>query len=179
MKRLFLGLPVPDYLGNALAGLDPGIEGVRWLEATQFHLTLAFLGAVGPEEQALLEEKLGAVEVGRFFLPLRGLGTFPAKGEPRVVWVGVGAGHPHLFQLHKRVNEAVLAAGLEADLRPWHPHVTLARCDRAPRGPVQKFVREHADFEAGLMKAESFALFSSRPGPAGSIYTVEMEFALR
>ena len=176
-KRLFVGLDFPASLTTYLAGLDPGIPAVRWLGAEQIHLTLAFLGGVGADEQRTLQEKLASIRVGPFFLPVRGLGTFPEKGDPRVLWVGTGEGHPHLFQLHKRVVEAALAAGLEADLRPWRPHLTLARCE-ARRPALQRFLKKFAELEAGLVRIEAFHLYSSRPGPAGSVYTKELTVSL-
>ena len=127
-KRLFVSVDFPESLTASLAQLDPGLRGVRWLDREQIHLTLAFLGNVESAKEDVLREKLAAIEFGGFFLPLNGLGTFPAKGHPKILWLGVGRGHPHLFQLHKKITDAALGAGLEPDLRPWHPHITLARC---------------------------------------------------
>ncbi len=147
---------------------------MRWVSAAQLHLTLSFLGQVAPETEEKLQTQLRAIRFSRFFLPLHGLGTFPAKGRPKVIWLGVGQGHPHLFQLHKRVTDAALAAGIEPDLRPWHPHFTLARClDVAPQ-TLARFLRLHAEFDAGLVPIDSFQLKSSRLTAAGSIYQTEL-----
>ena len=125
MKRLFVSIELPASVTNTLAELDPHLRGVRWLEPRQMHLTLAFLGNVSSETQAKLMERLLEISWKSFFLPIVGLGTFPGKGWPKIIWIGVGTGHPHLFQLHKRVQEAQLAVGLEPDLRGFHPHVTI------------------------------------------------------
>jgi 2'-5' RNA ligase len=79
-----------------------------------------------------------------------------------------------LFQLHKRVQEAVLAAGLEPDLRAFHPHVTLARCRDVSPQTIRPFLKAHADFDAGMIHVESFYLNSSELTPAGSVYTREL-----
>ena len=173
-KRLFVSLELPDSIAQVLAELDPHVRGVRWLEPRQMHLTLAFLGNVMAETQEMLSEKLRSISWKPFFLPLVGVGTFPGKGWPKIVWIGVGTGHPHLFQLHKRVQEALLAVGLEPDLRSFHPHVTLARCrDVAPQ-TIRPFLKSHADFDAGMIHVESFCLNSSELAPAGSVYTKEL-----
>ena len=39
--------------------------------------------------EARLRENLGAIVFKSFFVPLIGLGKFPAKGHPKVVWIGV------------------------------------------------------------------------------------------
>ena len=173
-KRLFVSIELPDSLTRSLAELDPHLRGVRWLEPRQMHLTLSFLGNVSSEIQETLSEKLRAISWKPFFLPLIGLGTFPAKGWPKIIWIGVGSGHPHLFQLHKRVQEALLAVGLEPDLRSFHPHVTLARCRDVSPQTIRPFLKSRADFDAGMIHVESFVLNSSQLTPAGSVYTAEL-----
>jgi len=174
LKRLFVSIELPESVASTLAKLDPHIRGVRWLEPRQMHLTLAFLGNVSAEIQKTLSEKLRAIFWKSFFLPLTGLGTFPAKGWPKIIWIGVGTAHPHLFQLHKRVQEAILGAGLEPDLRSFHPHITLARCRDVSPQTIRPFLKSHASFDAGLIHVETFVLNSSLLTPAGSIYTPEL-----
>jgi 2'-5' RNA ligase len=89
----------------------------------------------------------------------------------------VGKGHPQLFHVYKRVQEAALGAGLEPDLRTWHPHITFARCRDVPAQALRPFLTEHADFDAGLARVETFSLYSSVPGPSGSAYARELEVA--
>jgi len=178
-KRLFVSIELPGSITNALTELDPHLRGVRWLDPAQMHLTLSFLGNVSPEIEAILQANLGAIAWRAFFLPISGLGTFPGKGRPNIVWIGVGAGHPHLFQLHKRVQEAALAAGLEPDLRSFHPHVTLARCRDVSAESIRPFLRAHAAFDAGMIHVESFFLNSSELTAAGSVYTRELAIPAR
>jgi 2'-5' RNA ligase len=176
-KRLFVSIELPESIRQHLAEMDPHLRGLRWLEPRQMHLTLSFLGNVANETQDTLMEKLRAISWKSFFLPLVGLGTFPSKGWPKIVWIGVGTGHPHLFQLHKRVQEAALAAGLSPDLRAFHPHVTLARCRDVSPQTIRPFLKAHANFDAGLIHVESFSLNSSELTPVGSVYTRELVVA--
>src|SRR6476660_1422082 len=179
MKRLFISIELPESVTDTLAKLDPQIHGVRWLDLRQMHLTLAFLGNVAAETQETLSEKLRAILWKSFFLPLIGLGTFPTKGWPKIIWIGVGTGHPHLFQLHKRVQEAILAAGLEPDLRSFHPHITLARCRDVSPQTIKPLLKSRADFDVGLTHVESFVLNSSQLTPAGSVYSREIVISPR
>src|SRR5436190_18900465 len=173
-KRLFVSIELPESMTEGLACLNPQLPGVRWLEPRQMHLTLAFLGSVETDIQQTLSEKLEAISWKSFFLPLVGLGTFPSKGWPKIIWIGVGSGHPHLFQLHKRVQEALLAVGLEPDLRSFHPHIPLARCRDVSPQTIRPFLKSHADFDAGLTHVESFCLNSSQLTAVGSLYTTEL-----
>ena len=140
-KRLFVSIDLPASVEKVLVDLDPGIHGVRWVPGNQMHITLGFFPDVAQAVELALHEKLNAIEFRAFFLPIAGIGTFPPKGVPKIIWIGVGHGHPHLFQLHKRVQEAALGVGLEADLRPWHPHVTLARCQDVSGGEFPRFLK--------------------------------------
>ena len=134
---------------------------------------MSFLGEVDAAGEERLREALAAVRVPSFFLPVTGVGTFGGE-RPSVVWVGVGKGHPHLFALHKHIQDAVLHAGLEADLKPFHPHITVGRARGVSRAALKPFLRQQAEIEFDLWRVNGFALFSSRPMPEGSIYSVEM-----
>jgi len=173
-KRLFVAIDLPESTRQLLANIDPHIRGVRWIDAAQMHLTLAFFGDVAEIIDSALREKLNAIEFGAFFLPITGVGTFSAKGAPKIIWIGVGKAHPHLFQIHKRVHEAALAAGLEPELRPWHPHITIARCrDVAPQS-LRRFLQSNAELDAGMIRVEAFYLYSSKLTTAGPIHTREL-----
>ncbi|HWB60492.1 MAG TPA: RNA 2',3'-cyclic phosphodiesterase [Chthoniobacteraceae bacterium] len=175
-KRLFIGLELPPPLRETLAALDPRIKGLRWLPAEQMHLTMSFLGDVDRDAEELLRDALAPVRVGEFFLPVEGMGAF-GGARPTVVWAGVGKGHPHLFALHKHIQDAVLHAGLEADLKPFHPHITIGRVPRGSnlsRQVLLPFLRKHADVEFGLCKITGFTLFSSMLSPQGASHNAEL-----
>jgi 2'-5' RNA ligase len=171
-KRLFVAIDPPDSITDALQALDPKLRGVKWVSPKQMHLTLGFFGNVPPEALEDLKKRLSAIRFGSFFLPVQGLGAFPAKGPPKIIWTGIGKGHPHLFQIHKRVQEAAINSGLEADLRPWHPHITLARCRNVSRPAVRDLLG--GDNEIGMFPVAAFHLYSSQLTPAGAIYTCEL-----
>jgi 2'-5' RNA ligase len=162
-----------------LAGLDPHIRGVRWVDPVQMHLTLGFFDDVPDDIDLALRAKLSAIEFGAFFLPIIGVGTFSAKGAPKIIWIGVGKAHPHLFQIHKRVQEAALAVGLEPELKPWHPHITIARCRDVSAQSLRKFLQSNAEFDAGMIRVEDFYLYSSKLTPAGPIHTRELSVHCR
>jgi RNA 2',3'-cyclic 3'-phosphodiesterase len=173
-KRLFVAITPPAYIQQSLVDLDPHIRGVRWTGRNQMHLTLGFFADVPQDVDLALREKLSAIEFRAFFLPIEDIGTFPSKGPPKIIWIGVGKAHPHLFQLHKRVQEAALVVGLEADLRPWHPHITLARCRGADGSALGKFLKSNVELDAGMFRIEAFHLYCSELTPAGPVHTCEM-----
>jgi RNA 2',3'-cyclic 3'-phosphodiesterase len=173
-KRLFVAIDLPESTRKVLADLDPKICGVRWIEAAQMHLTLGFFGDVPEDVDLALRERLRAVGFGAFFLPIVRVGMFPQKGPPKVIWIGVGKAHPHLFQIHKRVQEAALAVGIEPELRPWHPHITIARSRDVSGQSLRKFLQSNAELDAGMIRVDAFHLYSSKLTPAGPIHTREL-----
>ena len=173
-KRLFVAIDLPDSTRHLLAGLDPHIRGVRWTDPTQMHLTLGFFDDVPDDVDSALREQLSAIDFGAFFLPVSSVGMFSAKGAPKIIWIGVGRAHPHLFQVHKRVQESALAAGLEPELRPWHPHITIARCCDVSTQSLRKFLQANAELDAGMIRVDAFHLYSSELTPAGPIHAREL-----
>jgi 2'-5' RNA ligase len=147
-KRLFVAIDLSDSTRQFLADLDPDIRGVRWTELDQMHLTLGFFGDVREDIELKLREKLSVI--------------------------GFGKAHPHLFQIHKRVQEAALAAGIEPELRPWHPHITMARCRDVSAQALRKFLQSNTEFDAGMIRVDAFHLYSSKLTPAGPIHTREL-----
>ena len=178
-KRLFVAIDLPGSTSQLLADLDPHIRGVRWIDTAQMHLTLGFFDRVPEDIEVQLRQKLGSIQFRAFFLPIVGLGKFPAKGHPEVIWIGVGAAHPHLFQLHKRVQEAALQCGLEPELRPFHPHITIARCRDVPEGALRMFLKSNVDLDLGMFRVDAFHLYSSELTPAGPIHTRELTVPAR
>ena len=106
-KRLFIALELPESCRAVLASLDPKIKGLRWIPPEQLHATMSFLDRVTQEQEEKLQEALTIVRVPPFFLPIQGVGTFGGS-KPTVVWAGLGKAHPHLFALHKHIQDAVL-----------------------------------------------------------------------
>lgn len=175
-KRLFIALELPASCQAELAALDPHLKRLRWLPTAQMHLTMSFLGEVALEKVADLRDALAQVRVPPFFLPIQGVGTFGGE-HPTVVWAGIGRGHPHLFALHKHIQDAVLQAHLEPDLRPFHPHITIGRAKGVSRAMLKPFLQKHAETEFDFVKISGFSLFSSVLSADGASHTEEMRQA--
>ena len=156
-ERLFLALTLPPPVREALAGLAQPMPGVTWTRPEQLHVTLRFLGDVPSDQIEHVMVRLAEIKVASFILPVEGLGTFPPKHPPRIAWAGVGSGHPRLFQLRQRVDDALLATGLPIDVRMFHPHVTLARCTEDAGVPLAQWLRAHREFLAPPFRPLAFA----------------------
>ena len=168
--RLFVAIPVPEFVRQRLAELEREMPGLNWVRASNIHLTLKFIGETDPEQVDPIREALRSIRVGRFLLGVSGLGVFPRRGKPAVLWAGLGNAHPHLFQLHKRVNDVLYGCGIEPDRRVFRPHVTLARCKGVAPASVRNLIKKCGDLETAPFRVEQFGIYSSELGSRGPIY---------
>jgi 2'-5' RNA ligase len=131
--RLFIAVELPISMRRRLApllkqlaGLDPGIRPVR---ADGLHVTLRFLGRVETATEEPIHDL--AVRVASatapFRLSLDGLGAFPGRSRPRVLWAGVGEGRRELEQLAESLGPGLAALGWSPAPGPFRAHCTLAR----------------------------------------------------
>jgi RNA 2',3'-cyclic 3'-phosphodiesterase len=63
---------------------------------------------------------------------------------------------------------------VEANLKPFHPHVTIGRAKGISQQALQPFLRSHAETEFGLVKVTGFELYSSVLAAGGATHRVEM-----
>lgn len=160
-KRLFVAIDLPDYVRDSLRSLREELKGFHWVAPERLHLTLKFIGDVPGQFQDDIERALDTFEVGRFFLPVQGIGRFPDHGTAHAVWAGVGNGHPRLFQLQKRIDDALFNIGIEPEKRRYQPHLTLARVNRASQETVRQYLKRHDAFEAPPFRVKQFHLYRS------------------
>ncbi len=173
-QRLFVAIDLPDEIAERLIAIDPHYHGLVFSPVAQIHLTFAFFASVTSPNAEKLKEKLAAISFRSFFLSVVGLAAFAKRVQPHILWVGVGRAHPHLFQLHKRVNEAALACRLPIEERAWTPHFTIARARGISAAQINSFLKRHRDFDAGMFRVEEFHLYQSTLTAAGSIHRREL-----
>jgi len=177
-ERLFVALALPESVRATLAGLAQPLPGVTWTRPEQLHVTLRFLGDVPAEQFAPILQRLSSVRVAPFVLPVEGVGAFPLNRPPRVLWIGTGSGHPRLFQLRQRLDDALLASGLQLDVRTFHPHVTLARVTEDAAAAAQHWQHMHRAFAAPPFLVEAFDLCASTLQASGAVHTLKQRFPL-
>jgi len=131
VSRLFVALRVPDPLRTAVDELQSGLRTARWLDGDGLHLTLAFIGEVEGSTQLRIEAALAGVSARALRMELHGLGCFPPRGAPRVLWTGASP-KAELASLSRSVRHALGRAGRTPERRRFMPHVTIARFRRPP-----------------------------------------------
>lgn len=178
-KRLFIAILLPDYVRHSLNRLrEDGLKGFHWVPEERYHLTLKFIGDIPGQFQERLEAAISPIEVRSFLLPVETLGSFPSLGKPHAVWAGVGSAHPHLYQLNKRIEDALFSIGIEPEKRLYHPHITVARVNQAAEETVRQYIKRHGNFGSAPFRVEAFHLLRSEEIQGRRVYTTERTWPL-
>ena len=177
--RLFIALELPEHIRTSIlaardecrVSLPP--ESVRWTRPEQLHVTLKFLGNVDAER---VDELVAAVSrathaFGPLHLRAGGLGMFPDRHRPRVLWIGVDDGGGRLVGLQRAVEAASAPFTTEKPGTVFNGHVTIGRCHAVPRKELVRFGMAAAAMETrriGEWTADAIAIVRSELGPGGS-----------
>lgn len=179
MPILFVAIRPPSDVAAALCLRQGGIRGARWEPEDKLHLTLRYVGDVDAGTMRRIAGSLRALQgSGEFPLTLAGVGTFPPRGAPRSLWVGVDDPRP-VALLRDRI-ERILGTfpNLEPDPRKFAPHLTLARLKDAPPTKVAEFLTAHALLRFEPFVVQRVYLMSSIRTAAGSRYRIEAGVSL-
>ena len=178
MPRLFVALDLPDDIKLSLDPLMRGLGDVRWMSDDQLHLTLRFIGELDNGRAGEVVDALSLVPGVPFDLRLKGIGHFPPRGEPRVIWTGIER-QPELSALKRRIDRALQQAGLDRDHKKYAPHVTIARLRRPPtQAGLATYLMRHSLFQSPSFPVSGFKLFSSWLDGRGADYQVEASYEL-
>ena len=189
--RLFVGIALADAavreLEIVVARLRSGDSGLRWSEPDSWHVTLQFLGNATPEQHDCLMEQLSKVKSVPVPVGLGALGYFDRAGA-LIVHV---AATPGLVVLAEQVVAATGQCGFAAEMRPYHPHITLARRagSKGAREQGNKKTGRNETLRDLLIRADQkprfsrfmareFLLYQSHLGAEGARYQVCGRFPL-
>jgi len=180
--RSFIAIELPDEIKSALAQLQDQLKtgkqpGIKWVDPDGIHLTLKFLGNVGANKIGDITKAMEAAAQGLspFMLEIKELGTFPNLKRVKVVWVGVGGDMPRLNQLQQRIEAELSRLGFTPELRPFAPHLTLARVREQASLREQQSLGQliaSTKFTTSYhFRIDSISLMKSKLTPEGAIYS--------
>lgn len=177
MIRLFIAVDLPEPVKNELGRICFGLPGARWVDQEQIHLTLRFIGEVDGGLFREIRAGLDNVVTSPFPLLLKGLGCFPPRKEPHVLWVGVEKSEP-LFQLRKKVDALLADLEIPPEKRKFSPHITLARLKETPLIRLTNFLSGNALFSLPEFQVTDFHLYSSILTAKGAFHQLEATYPL-
>ncbi|WNF36107.1 RNA 2',3'-cyclic phosphodiesterase [Bacillaceae bacterium IKA-2] len=129
-SHYFIAVPIDERLKEKLANWNKNQNPPfkQFIDEADYHITLVFLGGVEPSLFKGLKNSLAEISIdhARFSLILNGIGFFGQEKDPRIFWAGVKK-EEKLFRLQKAIFETCTKLGFHLDVRPYTPHLTMAR----------------------------------------------------
>jgi 2'-5' RNA ligase len=183
--RLFIAIDPPDATRRALTRtlreIKPELQGIRWVRPETLHLTLKFLGDT-PEE-SIPELTAAARQAFRAIRPAKlsfcGLGVFPNRRRPSVLWAGIEGGKDWLTNTVASLERALADIGIPPEARSFRPHLTLGRIGRGthlPAAELSRVLETYASRSFGEGPITEATLFASTLTPQGAIHEQVAEF---
>lgn len=177
MIRLFVAIDIPEAIREEVQGMGRSIPNARPVPADQLHLTLKFIGEVEGSKFLDIQDTLEKVSQRKFSLCIKGTGTFPPRGTPRILWAGVEP-VKNAIALRNSIERQLAAIDIPREKKKYTPHLTLARLRNSPIPALQQFLAGNAFLQTSSFPVETFTLYSSQLSPKGAIHTMESSYPL-
>lgn len=147
-------------------------DKIKWVEASNLHLTLKFLGDTTKDEIETVKKCLQRVtaEHKKFQVQIRGLGVFKNKGAPKVLFLKFSHSD-ELKRLADAVENELAKAGFKKESRRFKPHLTLGRITYLnDKSNFYKVVNKKKDVEIQKNLISELIFYSSILRPQGPVY---------
>jgi RNA 2',3'-cyclic 3'-phosphodiesterase len=173
--RVFAGLPLPDEIKAALQNPIDRIRRIyphmSFVKPEGLHITMHFFGELTDSAAksliSLMEDP--GLAIKKIRSKTGGIGKFPKRGNPRVLFVGIDEGAREIADYYVSYHKAIARLGYgEEEREEFVPHITIAR---------NKGERIGDDFLRGITLAQGIfffdrmVLYKSELTSGGAIYT--------
>ncbi len=152
-----------------------GVDEYKWVDQTEMHLTLKFLGDIrdneSPDVCKLVKRAVQNFEP--IVLNVAGLGAFPSPDRPRTLWMGITQGLEEIGELQASVDEALKEMGFPPERNGFTPHITLGRVARGNRSNpiVAEYIANNSATHFGSIEIDQVIVYSSFGDRSGRTYT--------
>jgi hypothetical protein len=122
--RVFAALPLPDQavekLGKLAAELKARYPDLKAVKPHGMHITMVFFGELNQEQILAVMRAMDSPELKLASIQavMGGVGQFPPKGQPRVIYCPIQKGGPeigYLYRVYYRLISGVEGLSLEGE----------------------------------------------------------------
>jgi RNA 2',3'-cyclic 3'-phosphodiesterase len=176
MKRTFIAVSVVagNELKNAIANMksDLGSENIKWVDISNMHVTLAFLGNTGEAAvksvSTMLENTFSGF--GEVAFSLAGLGVFKSYYDPKVIFAGI-ENSEKLIEAHNMVRNGLDRIDIRIEDGRFSPHLTIGRIkDLRDKSNFQKVVQQFTGIHFQTVIVNEIVYYESILLPSGPVY---------
>ncbi len=185
--RCFVALEVDEHcrknLWDAIVKIREVAGEQKWVKPENLHLTLKFIGNLNKRQLPAVCEGLKSVceQTAPFVMEVGGIGSFPSKGRPKIVFASVSEASGELQKLGEWVDEELAGrADVKRERRAFVPHITLCRVKGKSTCPtavgLSKALGENY---FGSVSVDEMVLMQSSLRASGPQYSVLERFQLK
>jgi RNA 2',3'-cyclic 3'-phosphodiesterase len=160
MSRLFIAVDLPERIKDDITATYVVLPAARWVDDAHLHLTLRFIGDVPGDVAGRVADVLREAGGAPFSLSMKGVGFFPPRNMPRILWAGI-AECEELMRLQASIERTLTTLGIDPDTRKFHPHVTVARLNGTPPHKVAEYITRNSLLSTEPFSVSSFHLYES------------------
>lgn len=179
--RLFVAVDLSPDVTQATAALIERLKRaareqaprsrITWSVPERLHITVRFIGHVDDGRAMAVQDALRpTLRLDPFDMTVSGVGAFPRKGPPSVIWAGIGDGADRLREVARMVSDRLATMGVEPETRGYTPHLTLGRVREAAGLRTAVLLGGVGDASLGTVAIDAITLYESRLSPSGSRY---------
>ena len=176
--RLFTALDIPSHLHPDIKDLQSDLPNARWSPATNWHITLNFLGDVNENMIADIDDALMQLDMDDFQICLQGFGCFTDEGRAQYLWAKPMPDE-NLHKCHQKLQRLLEKEEIIFEKRHFVPHMTLAKVKKTPEATLKNYITENEKFKSTFFFAENVILYQSHLSKHGSIYREIAKYPLK
>jgi 2'-5' RNA ligase len=177
--RSFLACELPREIraivAQILGELSRSSLKVRWVKPNNIHLTVIFLGNIFEDAIPDIKKRIqyDCQEFGSFQISLKGMGCFPNRRNPRVLWLGLEGDIDRMGKFRDSLQRSIAPFGIKMEKRPFRPHLTLGRFKKRDKinGSLEKTLSKYENLTSPVCQLQELILFKSILKPSGAEYT--------
>lgn len=175
--KMFVGISVPRDIANSLGSFRDAhfltLQGVRWTDNRDLHITLKYLGPQTASSAKLIVEGLANISQSPVDIAPKDCGIFEDVG---VLFISIVPA-PGLMRLQTAVDQVAIANGVSPSEHPYSPHISIARLSKeligrkSPKALFDQMPAQLGEFCRRLprhhFRATEMTLFESVAGHYG------------
>jgi 2'-5' RNA ligase len=151
--------------------LDQTAAKMKIVKSDNIHFTLRFFGDTPLARLDQIKTCLDEIEFNPFEIEVAGVGSFPNRRRPRIIWIGVTHNAPKFLKLKDVIDSSLDDIGYHPEKRKYTPHATIARVRHVKDSRrIADNLEYLADEVIGLMTITRVTMMKSTLTPSGPIY---------
>jgi len=185
--RIFLAFELPMEIKSIVTRVSEELRkstfNLKWIKVDNIHLTVVFMGNIKMDDIPAIGDKIQKVclKYGSFNILLNGMGCFPNRRNPRVLWLGLDGDLERISHFRDALQKHLIPFGVKQEKRRFKPHLTLGRFRKSKKidPPLDESLLKYKELASPDCLLNELVLFKSDLKPSGAEYTKIEAWPLR